>query len=285
MSAKLSAADMVAGAVIFWSSGPSDREYIKARLAALGLEKFTPRRRTDNSALKGALEEHAAGGKNIRKGKDKLVHAHKQQNKNGFDVIDVELGEEANDYVIDFTAKVHEGQVRVGQGYADTWELQKLFEKLKGETSSQAVSDCLVNILAHLGGVRLREAGGVYWIPASAISTWDDVSAMMESAGRNRIERLTTIIDDKTVRAVQTAIVEEIQTAVSQINEDLAGGIGSEAIDRRDAIAKSLFARIEMYEGILGVAMDQIKCAVEATQQALTLAALRQSDASLVSVA
>lgn len=278
MSAQLSAADLAAGAVIFWSSGPSDREYMRARLDALGLGEYTPKQRTDNSALRAALKEHASERKNLRKGRDKLVQPHKEQNKNGFDVVDVELGEDKNDYVVDFTAKVENGQVSVGRGYADTYSLQLAFNRLKNEISSQSVSETLVKIMAHLGGVRLREAGGVYWIPQHALELWDQVSAIVEEAGKNRIERLRTIIDDKTVRAVQTAIVEEITAATAQINEDLASGIGEDAIDRRKLAAERLYNRVEEYEAILGVAMDALKAAVKATQQALTLAALAQLD-------
>ena len=68
-----------------------------------------PPERTDASALRAALKDHCDQRSQRRRGKDKLVQPHKQQSKHDFEVVDVERGEEFNDYALDFAVKMDEG--------------------------------------------------------------------------------------------------------------------------------------------------------------------------------
>ena len=262
-----------AGAVVYWSAGPTSRELLSRSLSLLGQDAHLPAERTDASALKNAMEAYS--GKS-----DVLVESHKRQSRNGFEVVEVERSEDRNYYTHSFSAKVESGRVVVWNGWADRSRLQELFDGFKGELTGAAVGKCLVDVLAGLGGTALRPSGGVYWIPETAVAMWQEVAGAVEAAAvketGNSVYLLRTVMDEQAVRAVRDAIVHEVTTAAAGIAEEVASGdLGEQAIENRQARLKVLHRRVGQYEEFLGEALDTLHQIVEQVEQATVLTALQ----------
>ncbi len=270
------------GAVVYWSIGDTDRQALFAELDRLGLSSFQPPARTDDSALFQALKTHCdvSNGATKRNGRVKIVQRRKKR-KNGFEVVDVERGEDRNAYTTDFGALVNDsGQIQVDWGYADAAALQGQFEHFKNVLTGAAVGQALVKIVEHYRGVALRPTGGIYWIPEEAVAGWAQVGQAIERAGvggeRNKVYLLRTLMDDQAVRAVRDAITREVSEAAKEIAEDVAGGgLGEEALQTRKKKGAELHSRIKEYEGILDDTLSQLHETVSAVEQAVALAALQ----------
>src|SRR5262245_44233254 len=104
------------GATTFWRCSPTDRQKLQDLFQGLGLEGFVPPVRADADALRSAMKDYVDAQAQRRRGKDKLVQSLKRPKKNGFQVLDVERGEEDNDYGKRFSAKVQEGSVVITRG-------------------------------------------------------------------------------------------------------------------------------------------------------------------------
>jgi hypothetical protein len=265
------------GAVVYWSTGPSQRDLLRAALERLGLGEHTPSPRTDAAALKIALKEYAAGVK--CKTKDRIVQPHAQQAKHGFEVVEVELGESRNEYTIDFSAKVTDGgRVEVTNGLGPRQALQDAFDTHKSTLAATAVSKALVDILSELGGTALREAGGVYWLPEDAIGKWQDVAAAVEACATEKptsIYLLRTVMDEQAVRAVRDAIVAEVTGAAAAIAEEVGERqLGEEALENRKKVTAGLHERVKRYETILGEAMESLHAVVDSVEASLTMTML-----------
>jgi hypothetical protein len=272
------------GAVVYWNAGPTRRELLEERFRQLGLEKHVPPARTDANALRAALKDHCDRRANRRRGKDKLVQPHKRQSKHGFEVVHVDRGEVANDYSMDFSAKVDEGRVVVTRGYADTDELQEAFAVHKATLTGASVGQALVAVLAQLGGTALRPSGGVYWIAEEAVETWQSVAAAVQSAASgengNNVYMLRTLLDEEGIRAVKDAIVSEITDASDKLAEQIASNdLGEQALTKRQIVAASLHARVTQYEAILGEALDTLHQVIRLAEEAAASAiAVKEAD-------
>ena len=261
------------GAVVYWNAGPTRRELLAERLRQINLEKFVPPERTDASALRATLKDHCDNRAQRRRGKDKLVQAHKRQSKHGFEVVDVERNEVFNDYSLDFAAKVVDGRVQVTHGNADDGLLQEVFDVHKATLTGASVGQALVGVLAQLGGTALRPSGGVYWISEDALPTWEAVVNAVQSAaseeGGNAVYMLRTLLDESGIRAVKDAIVSEISDASASLAEEIrTGDLGEQALVKRQVTAAALHYRVKQYEQILGEALDKLHETIRVAEEA-----------------
>jgi hypothetical protein len=271
------------GAVVFWSAGPTSRDLLNARLQNLGLEKFTPNPTTDESALKAALKDYAQSKSPTLKphGRDKIVEKHRRR-ADGFDVVDVERKgkDESNDYVVDFAARVEQGQVVVSKGYANVYELQERFHAHKEALTGAQASGAMVKLMAHLGGTCLKDEGGVYWLPGKAIEAWDQVIAAFEETGATtKVYRMVVAMDMQTIRAVRDAITKEVSTAAGTLIEEIkANDFRDSALERRRQTALALRERVREYEAILGEALSHLHVVLDVAEQAAAGARAVQED-------
>jgi hypothetical protein len=261
---------IVGGAVVYWNIGSNtNRQATLERLAELNLDQFTPEPRTPNAALADALRE-VYGGATV------LVRPLKNREDNGFTVVDEERRETRNEYRQRLVARVKDGRLEVEHpqyGLCGPEEvLLTAFQNALLTISPAAVSKCLVEILQHLGGTRLRENGSVYWLPEYALSLWEKIAAVVEQAAVNcksTVYLLRTVMDDATIRAVKDAIVYEVCQAAEAIQEEVAGGeLGERALQTREQRAKDLHYRVRTYETILGEALDTLHEVVGTARQA-----------------
>lgn len=257
------------GAIVYWNGAPTDRGRLQEGLAAIGMEDYTPCQRTEAAALKMALEEYvdgvlvdrrarkADGGEKVRR--DKLVEPLLSQKEDGFEVVDVTRKQRGNDYVCDFRAKIDSGRVVISYGYASADRVQELYEVHRGTLGASAVGGALIEIAKELGGVTLRDSGGVYWLPTDKLAQWERVINAFETAGGNQVYMVRTVMDAKTVRAVNDAIVEEVLKASGALADEIRSGqLGEQALETRKQRAKALHSRVTEYEGILGQAMRHL---------------------------
>jgi hypothetical protein len=273
----------IAGAVVYWSAGPTRREMLKARLAAIGYEDCSPPERTGAACLKSALRDYCDERSDRRKGKDKLFQARKKQKENGFEVLDVERGTDGNDYRMDFAAKLTvDGQsVMTASGSCDIAALREHFWKHRSQVTSAAIGQLLVAVLNRMGGVCLRPSGGVYWIPGEHVRELEQIASVVEECAAegetNAIYTITHEFNERSVRAVKDAIVAEVTAAALELEEEIrVNKMGTEALIRRQLQAASLHARAGKYEALLGETLttvhDVIRVAQEAAAAAISVA-------------
>lgn len=268
----------VNGAVVYWSTGPTQAELLAANLRLLGLEDFIPNPRTDRSALQNAIKDYAKS-LGQEKHRDRLIQGHRKP-EDGLELVDVDLGESENSYSLAFSAKATEtGRVEVIRGNADRYELQSRFDTYKSMLTGASVSKTLVDVLVKLRGTALRPSGGVYWIPERSVEAWTEVAKTVEQCAvekdDNRIYLLRTIMDHSMVRAVKDAIVNEVSTAAGRIATEIASGeLGEDAMETRKVMAGQLRDKVKEYEGILGEMLEGLSSVVDSVEQSALVVAL-----------
>lgn len=278
----------IAGAVVYWTAGPTQRELLEARLTESGLVDHMPGMRTNAAALKSALLDYCDEHKT--RSVDMGVESHRKQEANGFEVLAKERGELSNAYDVRFSVKAlenSEGELELEFRNAEfdvRPKVRELFLKHKAQLTGAAIGKMLVELLGELDGVALRPSGGVYWVPESSVPKFQRIAEFVEECGidnkANRVYLLKTAMDESTVRAVGDAISSEVMAESAQIVEDVRENLtNEEAIARRLVRANELWERVKRYESCLGKTMDTLSNVVKlATDAAASAIAIKESN-------
>ena len=287
------------GAIVYWNCRPTPRQALMNELILIGMEDFTPCQRTPAAALKMALEEYCGeeadnrarkeGDEEVKR--DMIVQSLLSQNVDGFEVIDVTRRSGSNNYICDFRAKVVVNEqdntetLEFSGGYV-SGEIQRhvseWYEGFRSMLSGAALGGSLVDIVAKLGGVTLKDSGGIYWLPTEKLEIWQKVIYAFESCGSSQIYMMRTIMDDKTVRAVSDAIVDEVTKAAAEIANELRDNeLGEKGVANRLERAKSLHDRVKLYEGIMDNTMKHLHDVITIAEMSAAGATAVQQDSDV----
>lgn len=265
------------GAVTYWTPGKTQRRLIEPKLTALGLEAYVPAQRSDDAALKHALGEYAAQRDKAAGVKDRkrILQPLKDRSVNGYEVAVVDQDASRNDYTNDFSAKVVEGVVTVSNGWADVNELQTMYAVAKSEIPPESVGASLVQLTRHLGALKLRESGGVYWLSEDNLPVWISAAeAFEETCEKCKVYRQTVIVDEPGIRALRDALTDEITAETIRLATEITSGLGTKAMEARKHALLALDDKITAYEGIFQEGLERLHAIVGGVQEAATLALL-----------
>lgn len=272
------------GAVCSWSCGTDfDRPRLEGNLSAIGYRNKVPNVRTNESAL-----QHAISDVLNKYGAEYLVEPLKTR-KLGFDVSEINRGEQSNSYRNILMASVSEhGTVllqETGQTVFDLWQLQSLiqheYEVHKERCTGISVGQALVAILEELSGLRLREAGGVYWIPNEGIETWEKVEQAVRASAidpsRVKFDLMRTVADERGLLTIKGSLEDEVVRESGRLlNEIVSGDLGERALDNRLSAAKALLGKVERYESILDETLSNLRAACKQCEEAAIMANMQQ---------
>jgi hypothetical protein len=263
----------VGGAVVFWTACEfTDRERLRDSLQHLGLDQFVPDPRPHASVLKDALEETLGGSR---------VLVRPLADRDGFTVIKEQRGKNANDYVTELIARVRNPELpnlEFEPYDSRATRVNEAFRRHTGRVPAVQLSACLVKIVEHLGGTRLRPTGAVYWIPGHKLDEWSAVAKAVEAASDGKpsaVYLLRHRLDGDAVRAIRDAVITEVRGEANRISEEVhTGDLGSRALETRKQQAQELRDKVLLYEDLLSVGLAELHRVIDDADQATATAAL-----------
>lgn len=272
------------GAVVFFTlGGDSDYDMIEVGFEHCGLSKYIPNKNTSAAALKSALVKTWG---NRRMKIDSL-----EGKRGGFAVAqvkgDVQNDVRTLDYEVLFTTEVPSSSQFIpffdpstGDAIEPTKAREcrgKFWDELK-KVPAQKVSLALTQIIqGPLKGIRLRETGGIYWIPESSLKIWRSLSfTLSEASTRNKLYKMCTSIDVDSIEAICDALTSSVEAEMEKLTEEIiSGDLKQERayVSRRNR-AVELRAKVKDYEKIFGKTLDNLTSQCEETDVAAAAAVL-----------
>lgn len=267
------------GGVVYWSAGPTQRDTLEAGLEAIGLRHYMPRPRTRLSGLINAAKHYAKESADLCRndGLDYIVQNHKRPKLNGIEICNVDRKMVNNIYDSMYNLNVDaDGKVSCKESQHVEDEIQVSYDNFMHLLTGEGVGAMLVKLLGHCQGVRLRESGGIYWIPNQTLPVWKKVTEAVEQAGHtNTCYLLRTVLDGNCIRAVMDAIASEVADAVNRMMVELEShSLQEKALENRLERCKALDSRISFYGAVLGKGLDELKDQVKKVQLCVTEASL-----------
>jgi len=263
----------VYGAMVSWNLQDTDLYAARAAFESAGLEHLAPGPKTEYEALKAAVGE-------VAKSKDQLIQRHKKHHEHGCELVDVKRDTEVNDYSHFLSFKVVNGQVMRKTQDGWSWEpdmsgkVQEEFDKQSRLVAPAKLTAALVQMVGALQGIRLRERGGLYWLPEESLATWASLSDALEAAGNDMLV-LRTELNPRTAQHLTKALHEQVMQEANAILEELGGKLREDGLEKRKDRAMELAALVESYSSILGAGLENLKSVTQVVQSAAVMAAMQ----------
>ena len=263
----------IGGGVVFWTLAEhSDHDKLLSGLTPLGFGDYVPEPRHPAAVLRSALEEALGGGR---------VLVRPLADRDGFTVVKEERGRDRNAYLTDLVARVTPADPP-GLDFEPLDDRAALVTQAYGRHAGRVpgvqLSAAMVRVVESLGGTRLRPNGSVYWVPPTKLDEWARVADAVERAADGRPSAVYVLrhrMDADAVRAVQDAVVTEIQAEAKRIRSEVdTGELGGRALETRRKQVIDLRDKVNLYEDILSVALTGLHDAVDEADQAAATAAL-----------
>jgi hypothetical protein len=176
----------IGGAVVFWRLAKStNREEVKAGLAGLALEEYTPEPRSPLACLRAVLPDVYPPGKQSRhtlrpidnngRGKGFAVVKERPKEASAGDawgeVVAAATLDDKGILWLDPCELENQQRIRAGMAGAAEW------------LTSATVASALVKLVEeHCDGVALRPSGGVYWVREDRLDEWTRIAEVFERA-------------------------------------------------------------------------------------------------------
>jgi hypothetical protein len=260
------------GVVSFWTLSASfDRQSLLEGWGALGHADLVPEPRPYVAVLKDALAEVVGTAHTLIR---------PLASKTGFTVVRENRGEDENEFVPLFNARIPEGEGSpLFNNESDVTDkvLAAFFQK-RGQLTAQQVSGAMVAAVYKLGGIRLRPTGGIYWLAGSRMDEWEQAGGVVAAAARGGAATTYVIrheIDEKAALAVQDALVEEVEAEAKRLVQEVQSGeLGGRAVRTRKAEAVALRNKVTEYEQLLNTHLGSLRSSLDAAEQSIAMAAL-----------
>ncbi len=261
------------GAIVYWQAADTNRDKLRAALEVAGLDKFMPDPREAYAVLRSSLKALAAEHKKVDS--EVIVLPHKNHEQNGYDIQFVEKHEARNDVLYLGEAKI--GDVGPEQSGALPWDFTQLYAQYQyqaNHVSAAGVGKVLVNAVHYLGGVCLRQAGGVYWVPQDSMQQLDAVADAFKAANdKIKVYPIHTVMDQHAIEAVRDALFAEVTDILAKTKAELAENkLTERVLGNRKRSAVELHDRVKRFEEIFGQTLETLHDAVRATELELEAA-------------
>lgn len=154
--------------------------------------------------------------------------------------------------------------------------IRTAFESHLGELSSRDLSHWLAGrVMESVQAVSCRDAGGVYFIPASQMATYRRVASALMQAGGHSLYEVPALPTDQAVTAILDALTSEIDGEVNRMQTELdEGDLGGRALQTRRERCDGLAVKLGAYTALLGGKVDGLRDQVTALQGQVAAAAL-----------
>jgi hypothetical protein len=163
---------------------------------------------------------------------------------------------------------------------AERPRIHAAIDRERGRVDSNKVSDLVATLCSLSSGIRLRDRGGIWWVPSQRLDIFRQWRALLCAAIPGiTIHMMVTQVDDDTVRAAIDAIRSEAVAVTAEVQSRLVGGCSdSRALSHMKNRLESLRHKLVEYELSLDTALPDIKAAVANCETATLLAQMGNFD-------
>lgn len=264
----------MAGAIVWWRlTGHLNLDKLAAAWAAAGLDvKLLPGSPSPVAAMHRAAEEQS--------GKRRLIRP--LQGTRGWAVVDETVKDDKLEYQQLCTVRLNETQLLIEPHDSELApKIQDRFDYYQRTLTINDSSGWITSLARHLKAVSLRETGGVYFIPETAVDDFRKMAGVIAEVCDHVIYEVPALQTDKAVTAILDAVLREADQEVSMMETELdTGDLKERALNNRLGKTQTITEKIEVYETLLGKSLDGMRDRLEALKAQITMAALASPVAS-----
>lgn len=277
------------GMFVWWEPGKMRVADLEAALNAAGYGHLLPKASTVPAALKETLARFIEKAKIKVRGNPVDINPLREDIR-GFEAVKQDRGDTEN--IHDFVMSIvldDNSQVRIAKHnsqYVPQADIIKdqleqamtgMFQEQLDWYPTSMVSGCLSRVIACMGGVLCRKAGGVYFLPEGAAEKFEPLAeAVDKSDGQLSvvITKFPLKPGERSYKLVLESIRKEISDALIEVEEGLrqlgSAKQRSNGQATRLSTLDALKEKVSQYEALLGVTMKDMHDAVGKVKAAVS---------------
>lgn len=256
------------GAFVSWNPSDCKLEAARRAFGVAGFHDVKLAPRTEYEALREAMS--------VLKSKDQKLERHTSHERNGLEILQVERDSEVNGYSRKIGARVENGLVvtDIPLAYNEAPVVQARYEEAKQEVPSRCLSNVLVDlVLKTLSGQRMRERGGLYFIPYEALPRWYMLADALKLCAGSELFAAEITVNERSAEWIADSLTKQVMEDCEKLEQEISELETPEAIELRKTRAVELEAKVARYKGILGRNLSELEKATQAVQTAAMAAA------------
>ncbi len=162
---------------------------------------------------------------------------------------------------------------------ATSKQVRATFNHQLNTLTQQDVSVWLVDLVRSVQAVRLRETGGIYFIPRNTLATWRAYVAAIRAASSAKVYEIPSLQSDEAVVAVLDAVTREAEEASEEMAQqlDAIGELSERQRATRMEHIERVEAKVATYEQLFGVRLNALHEQFELLQSRICASALAAS--------
>ncbi len=159
-------------------------------------------------------------------------------------------------------------------------EIRARYERALATYSVDDISDWMANtLLPWVGAVGLRDRGGIYFVPRTAIGTWRNMVTAIREVSSHQVFEMPALSSAEAVDAILDAVSREAQELAEKMEQELIeDDLGVNALKHRAGKIDKALSKVGKYENLLGTSLDTLRARME-TLSAQMAAALFTAEA------
>ncbi len=127
------------------------------------------------------------------------------------------------------------------------------YEHFMDQILARDIGPWLIDVADAMKAVRMRDNGGIYFIPRVMVKKWDKVVWAMKESGCALVQKLPAVDASDAVEAVIDALKTEVSSKLEKMTEELASGeLQGRALDTRIAKCRELQEKVAGYAKLIG---------------------------------
>ena len=271
------------GGLAFWNTKTTLRMRVRAAAEQASIERLVPAQPSPTAVLSESMLDTAK--RRCGRVRRHPFMVRRLADSHAFEVRQVHPQKQQNDYHFCFSATITNAWkvdlLQIGD-FMPTMavihdDLLGTVDHRRDYLPAPIVSDVMVRALHSWGATRLKDDGGVWFIPSECIDRYRAFANAIYGAGDGPRFCCTTFeigADHDTVSHVLDSLRIEVMDGVREIMDDVLaaeGGLQDRSIRLRMERANSYLQKVSQYEAITGQTLAELTGAIDQAKQALAL--------------
>jgi hypothetical protein len=271
------------GGLAFWNTKTTLRIRVQGAAEQAGIERFVPLQPSPTAVLRESMLETAK--RLCGRVRRHPFMVRRLADSHAFEVRQVHPQKQQNEYHFCFSATITDAWtldlLQIGDSMPSAFaiheDLQEIVNHRRDFLPAPIVSDVMVRALHSWGATRLKDDGGVWFLPGEHVGRYRAFANAIYAADDGPRFCCTTFeigSDPDTVRHVLDSLRSEVTAGVEEmVQEVLAaeGGMQDRSIRLRMGRADAYLRKVSLYEKLTGETLADLSAAVEQAKQALAI--------------
>ena len=140
---------------------------------------------------------------------------------------------------------------------AELAHLQTEYDRARNTYEASTLSGWLVGQVEQRKAIRLRDTGGIYFVPEGYVKSWREFGDVLAEASASRVYEVPAVKNEQAALALIEALTQDLQGRVAHLDQDIDDR-GVRGLRSKAAKCEELAGKVRVYEALFSTKLDSL---------------------------